>query len=137
MRCGCSMRSASHCAAILLALAAAEPASPGAANVSAAPLQPTSSQLRASATEPDTAALSAFIASFIERMQIPAAAVSVATAEGVVYARGFGSSRGEPVGPDSRFYLGSTTKTLTALGILVLAGDGALSLDDAVAGLVP
>lgn len=131
------MRSATHRAAILLALAAAELAAPGAPNVGAAPAHPTSSQLRATRLEPDTAALSAFIASFIERTQIPAAAVSVASADGVVYARGFGSSRGEPVGPDSRFYLGSTTKTLTALGILVLVADGALSLDDAVADLVP
>lgn len=137
MRCERSVRSAAHRAGILLALAAAELASPGALSASAAPPHPTSSQLRTTGTEPDTAALSAFIASFIERTQIPAAAVSVATADGVVYARGFGNSRGEPVGPDSRFYLGSTTKTLTALGILLLAADGALSLDDAVADLVP
>src|SRR5690606_9532613 len=106
--------------AIPLVLAAAGLASPGALHAGAAPAHPTSSQLRTTVQEPDTAALSAFIASFIERARIPAAAVSVATAEGVVYARGFGRSRGEPVGPDSRFYLGSTTKTLTALGVLAL-----------------
>lgn len=131
------MRSAARRTAILLGLAAAELAPPGALNASAAPAYATSSRLHTTGIQPDTAALSAFIASFIERAQIPAAAVSVATADGVIYARGFGRSRGEPVGPDSRFYLGSTTKTLTALGILVLVADGALSLDDAVADLVP
>jgi CubicO group peptidase (beta-lactamase class C family) len=44
---------------------------------------------------------------------------------------------GAPVGPRTRFALGSVTKVFTAVAVLSLAAEGALGLDDPVAAALP
>ena len=51
-------------------------------------------------------------------------AVAVVSGDTTIYARGFGTTgRGTRVTPTSRFRLGSTTKSITALAIVQLDGD--------------
>jgi CubicO group peptidase (beta-lactamase class C family) len=75
--------------------------------------------------------LPAYVDSFIERAHIPAAAVAVVEGDRVRFLRAFGrdARSGAPVTPDSRFYIGSCTKTLTAFAVVQLADRGQLDLD--------
>jgi CubicO group peptidase (beta-lactamase class C family) len=75
--------------------------------------------------------LAAYVHSFIDRADIPAAAVAVVEGDRVLFLGAFGrdTRSGAPVTPDSRFYIGSCTKTLTALAVVQLADRGQLDLD--------
>src|SRR5215207_10469764 len=81
-----------------------------------------------------------FAAGLIERSGIPAAAVALAQDGQVVYERGFGhrdAARSRPVTPDTRFGLGSVTKSFPCLAIIQLAEAGTLSVDDPVTRWLP
>lgn len=70
----------------------------------------------------------------------PGAAVLVARGDEVLYrgARGAASIElGVPLSPDQVFRLGSVTKQFAAAGVLKLAEDGKLSLDDPLVKFVP
>src|SRR5262249_1468645 len=72
--------------------------------------------------------------------QIPAAAVALAREGQVVYERGFGhrdSAGTLPVTPDTRFGLGSVTKSFPTLSIMQLADAGRLSPADPVSRWLP
>jgi CubicO group peptidase (beta-lactamase class C family) len=82
----------------------------------------------------------AFAADLIGRNGIPAAMVALARDGEVVYERGFGhrdAERRRPVTPDTRFGLGSVTKSFPCLAIMQLAEAGALSVDDPVVRWLP
>ncbi len=85
----------------------------------------------------DWSEITGFVGGFIREAQIPAAAVVVAAPDGIRYSRGFGMSRGRPVTEINRFFIGSGTKTLTALGVLRAAQAGLLQLDDPVVDHLP
>jgi CubicO group peptidase (beta-lactamase class C family) len=71
---------------------------------------------------------------------VPGAAVALVQGDEVVFVRGFGvrdPATGAPVGPRTRFRIGSVTKSVTALVLAALADDGALAWDDRVADLWP
>jgi len=58
----------------------------------------------------------------------------------MIYARGYGMANldlGVPIAPSTVFDIGSTSKQFTAASILLLAGQGKLSLDDDIRKLVP
>jgi len=81
-----------------------------------------------------------FAASLIERSGIPAAAVALAQEGEVVYEHGFGHRDAEgrlPVTPDTRFGLGSVTKSFPCLAIVQLAEAGMLSVHDPVVRWLP
>lgn len=70
---------------------------------------------------------------FIERHDVPGAALAVSKGGEVVYSRGFGfaelSSR-ERVQPESLFRIASISKPITAVAVMQLVERGALSLDE-------
>lgn len=71
-------------------------------------------------------------AALLERWQIPGAALAVAVDGRIAYARGFGladPAEARIVQPDTRFRVGSVSKTLTAAAVLRLIEEGRLSLD--------
>src|SRR5262249_53292655 len=66
---------------------------------------------------------------------IPGLAVTVVAGDRVVLARGFGvrdRESKEPVGPDTRFAIGSDTKAFTATLIATVVDEGVLDWDDLV-----
>ncbi|MGE3911854.1 MAG: serine hydrolase domain-containing protein [Chloroflexota bacterium] len=81
-----------------------------------------------------------YAADLIGRSGIPGAAVALAHKGKVVYERGFGhrdAARKLPVTPDTRFGLGSVTKSFPALAIMQLEEAGVLSVDDPVTRWLP
>jgi len=65
----------------------------------------------------------------------PGAAVAVIVGDRVVLAKGFGVSNSEtntPVTPDTLFRIASTTKMLTAAGLVALAEQGKIKLDEPI-----
>jgi len=69
-------------------------------------------------------------------------AASVAVMDGgkIVYSEGFGPaerSTNTPVGTDTRFNIGSTSKMFAAAGVLLLADEGKLDIDDPVVKHIP
>ncbi len=75
----------------------------------------------------------------LRRARIPGAALVIVRGDRIVHVRGFGSAdpSGRPVTPQTPFYLGSTTKSVTALAIVQLASQGRLDLDSPVQGYLP
>jgi CubicO group peptidase (beta-lactamase class C family) len=79
-------------------------------------------------------------AELIAKGNIPGVAVALAYQGEVVYERGFGhrdAARALPVTPDTRFGLGSVTKSFPALAIVQLEEAGTLSIDDPVIRWLP
>ncbi len=77
----------------------------------------------------------AFVAAEMSRMRIPGVALAVIRAGKVVKATGYGLAdveRNEPVTPETVFKIGSVSKQFLATGIMLLAQDGKLSVDDPV-----
>jgi CubicO group peptidase (beta-lactamase class C family) len=73
-------------------------------------------------------------------IQAPGAAVLVARGDQVLYRGACGAASvelGVPLSPDQVFRLGSITKQFAAAGVLKLAEDGKLSLDDPLGKFVP
>lgn len=83
--------------------------------------------------------LTARWAGAMDLFDVPGMAVAVVR-DGQIYAQGFGirdPKTGEPVTPETLFYIASITKTFTATGICVLADRGRLGLDDPVRKYLP
>ncbi len=81
-----------------------------------------------------------FAQELIGQSGIPGAAVALARDGAVVYERGFGhrdASGQLPVTPDTRFGLGSVTKSFPTLAIMQLQEAGALSVHDPVTRWLP
>jgi CubicO group peptidase (beta-lactamase class C family) len=75
-----------------------------------------------------------------DRPDAPGCAVGVYQDGAVRYARGYGLAdleRRVPIGPETVFDIGSTSKQFTATAILLLAQEGKLSLDDDVRRFLP
>src|SRR5262245_23611372 len=71
---------------------------------------------------------------------VPSASVAAVSDGKVVYVHAYGNARLEPptpAAPDMRYSIGSISKQLTAVAILLLAQDGKLKLDDPVGKYVP
>ena len=88
----------------------------------------------------ERAAVESFVAEWLSDERIPGAAVAVVDPDGTLYAEGFGArnlERNEPTTPDTLFGVGSSTKSLTAVAIMQLAEDDALSIQDPVSEYVP
>ncbi|HMG52525.1 MAG TPA: serine hydrolase domain-containing protein, partial [Kofleriaceae bacterium] len=71
---------------------------------------------------------------------VPSASVAAVSDGKVVYVHAYGNARLEPATPATsamRYSIGSISKQLTAVAILLLAQDGKLTLDDPVGKYVP
>ncbi|HET7505616.1 MAG TPA: serine hydrolase domain-containing protein [Kofleriaceae bacterium] len=76
----------------------------------------------------------------LEEAHLPGVGLAIVQGGEVVYAGGIGKSdlaRGTPITADTRFRVGSITKTLIALAILKLRDDGKLSLESKLTDLAP
>jgi len=75
----------------------------------------------------------------LDKAGVPGAALVVVRNERVVHIRGFGRAddAGRAVTPDTPFYLGSTTKSITALAVLQLVEAGKVDLDAPVQRYLP
>jgi CubicO group peptidase (beta-lactamase class C family) len=81
-----------------------------------------------------------YIAAQLREQHIPGLALAVVQDGRVVKSRGYGLANielGVPVTPETVFQLGSIGKQFTATGVLMLAEDGKLSLDDKITQYLP
>jgi len=88
--------------------------------------------------EPDLKKIDVYVADLFDRSHLPGVSIGVVQAGGKVYFRGFGVSRDDvPVGEDTLFVLGSTSKAFTALATLQLVDAGKLALEAPVRRYLP
>ncbi len=76
----------------------------------------------------------------VSEYQAPGAAMAVKLPDGTThyFASGYADNNTkEPLTPDHLFRIGSTSKTITAVAVLILYQDGLLSLDDSVESILP
>jgi CubicO group peptidase (beta-lactamase class C family) len=87
----------------------------------------------------DTSAIDAYIAQVMEVMPIPGIAVAVVQGDQVVYQNGYGiaGTDDRPVTSQMPFLIGSVTKCYTAMGIMQLASQGLVSLNEPLATYIP
>ncbi len=92
----------------------------------------------------DLTRLDRVVESELERVRCPGASIAVVKADRVVYAKGYGIANVDsqaPVTSDMLFRIGSTTKMITAVGLLMLAEEGKIDLqspiEKAIEGLSP
>jgi CubicO group peptidase (beta-lactamase class C family) len=72
---------------------------------------------------------------YLSELSVPGGAVAVIEDGKVILARGFGvadAATGAPVGPDTLFNIGSTSKSVAAWGAMRLVSEGKLGLDEPV-----
>ncbi|WP_435016514.1 serine hydrolase domain-containing protein [Tundrisphaera sp. TA3] len=88
----------------------------------------------------DIAAIDAYVAAQVRDRGYPGLSLTIVTGGEVVLSKGYGLrdlAKGLPVEPDTAFSIGSVTKQFTCAGVLLLAEDGKLSVDDPVAKYFP
>lgn len=86
----------------------------------------------ARAQRPSLQAFDAYVAQGVRTWNVPGLAISIVAGDSILFARGYGVrevGRPEPVDIHTRFAIGSTTKAMTALALLMAADSGKLSLD--------
>lgn len=95
------------------------------------------------AQRPSRAALDAFdayAARALTTWEVPGMAVAIVMGDSVIFAKGFGVrelGRPDPVDSHTRFAIGSTTKAMTALALLMAADSGVVALDAPVQRYLP
>jgi len=88
----------------------------------------------------DDARLSAFTERGMELWHVPGMSVAVVTRDDVLFQKGFGQTAvdsGEAVDAHTLFAIASTTKAMVVAGILMLADEEKLSLDDPIIKHIP
>ena len=88
--------------------------------------------------DPRADALDAFVPRLLEATDgnVPGLSIAVVHGDDAVYLRGFGMAdveAGVPAGPETAFYIASSTKSFTALAAALVEADGRLDLDDSMA----
>jgi CubicO group peptidase (beta-lactamase class C family) len=94
----------------------------------------------AAAIDPDSERLAALVERSMELWNVPGAAVAVVSANAIRFRRGFGHTDREasrPIDEHTMFAIASTTKAMVVAGILMLADEGKLTLDDRLVQHVP
>jgi CubicO group peptidase (beta-lactamase class C family) len=85
----------------------------------------------------DEAELTAFIASRLKTSQVPGLAVGIVRRNRIVYLRGFGTTAGGSITPQTPFLIGSLSKSFTALAMMQLVERGKLDLNTPVYQYLP
>jgi CubicO group peptidase (beta-lactamase class C family) len=95
----------------------------------------------AETTPNDTAynAIDAYIIEQLHRLHIPGASLAIIEGDRIVHFHGFGCARpdGETPTPQTPFFIGSLTKSITALAIMQLVEAGKVELDAPVQNYLP
>jgi len=99
-------------------------------NVSASPTQQ---------AETDFAAIDAYVTEQMNALGIPGMALGIVQDDQIVHLQGFGAadSSGRAVTPQTPFYIGSLTKSFTALAVMQLVEAGKIDLDAPVQKYLP
>jgi len=81
----------------------------------------------------------AYVQAQMHRLNIPGAALAIVEGDRIVHYRGFGRARpgGEPPTPQTPLFIGSLTKSITALAVMQLVEAGKVELDAPVQGYLP
>ena len=89
--------------------------------------------------EPDFAAIDAYVTEQMDNLGIPGIALGIVQDGQVVHLQGFGvaDSSGRAVTSQTPFYLGSITKSFTALAVMQLVEEGKIDLDAPVQNYLP
>jgi CubicO group peptidase (beta-lactamase class C family) len=84
-------------------------------------------------------AIDSFIESEMRRLKIPGASLAIVESDQIVHLRGFGKARpeGGPPTPQTPFFIGSLTKSITALAVMQLVESGKIELDAPVQRYLP
>jgi CubicO group peptidase (beta-lactamase class C family) len=90
------------------------------------------------AAGPDFEAVDAFVREEMARHRIPGLALAVVRGDEIVHLRGYGSAgRGRPMTAQTPLYIGSISKSFTALAVMQLAEAGEIDLDAPVQAYLP
>lgn len=83
--------------------------------------------------------IDAYVKAQMKRLNIPGAALAIIAGDRIVHLRGFGAARpgGEVPSPQTPFFIGSLTKSFTALAIMQLVEAGKVALDAPVRQYLP
>jgi CubicO group peptidase (beta-lactamase class C family) len=89
--------------------------------------------------ETDFAAMDAYVTEQMNNLGIPGMALGIVQDGQIVHLQGFGAadSSGRAVTPQTPFYIGSTTKSFTALAVMQLVEAGKIDLDAPVQTYLP
>ena len=88
--------------------------------------------------QPDFDAINAFIERQMQRHRIPGLALGITHNGEIVHLRGFGDAgNGQRVAPQTPFFIGSVTKSFTALAVMQLVDAGEVELDAPVQTYIP
>lgn len=99
-----------------------------------------SSQITAQPATLDTEAIDALTTSMMADYDVPGFSLAIVRDGEVIYAQGYGVrdiSTGEPVTPETQFFIGSVTKSFTALAIAQQVDAGTLDLDTPITEYLP
>jgi CubicO group peptidase (beta-lactamase class C family) len=88
---------------------------------------------------PSYDAIDAYIEGQMRRLHIPGVSLAIVEGERIVHRRGFGKARpgGETPTPQTPFFIGSVTKSITALAVMQLVEAGKVELDAPVQRYLP
>ncbi len=82
--------------------------------------------------------IDAFLEAVIEEDRVPGLAVAIIQRDRIVYLRGIGvAGSGRAITPQTAFYVGSISKSITALAVMQLVEAGKIRLDSAVCDYIP
>ena len=82
--------------------------------------------------------IDAYVAGQLDDSRIPGAAVAIVDGGRTVHSAGFGSDgHGNPVSAGTPFWIGSNTKSITALAVMQLVADGDVDLDAPIQRYLP
>jgi CubicO group peptidase (beta-lactamase class C family) len=84
-------------------------------------------------------AIDAFIGGQLRRLNVPGAALAIVEGDKIVHLRGFGRARpgGEAPCPQTPFFIGSLTKSFTALAVMQMVEAGKIELDAPIQRYLP
>ncbi len=86
----------------------------------------------------DWTELDAIVAAQMEKHGLPGAALAVVKGDEIVYLQSYGTAgHGRPMSPQTQMFIGSQSKSFTALAIAQLAEQGKLDLDAPVQAHIP
>jgi CubicO group peptidase (beta-lactamase class C family) len=97
-----------------------------------------SSVMSAPAGQMDFSVLDGLVEAQIQKHRLPGVAIAIIEGDEIVYLQGYGiAGRNRPMTPQTQMFIGSQSKSFTALAIAQLADQGKLDLDAPVQTYIP